>query len=339
MRMAIFVLFAFFLGAAAATEGGNVSVVNLTAPTNSTWHAVCGQISSSSVSPVPINATPGGITCLTIYTGSSACSRGTGYINILFSNSSDGLVTLTRGNLTILDQFINRPGQNASDTFPLSTTFPTRGWGSITGVPTTYTNSPDPSAFRMGYLNDQSKDIVIIARINPNQTGFNGSIFDFQLMLPTKNGTATTYYLTLDFACTAPPARGGGGSGIPFNQTLNELEAPPEAPPEQPGQPPTQPPVSPPPVNATCIPDVVCGDWGPCVDNSSIQGCEDRNKCSDRELFNVRKCQPQETPHAVGPGTGQGPPEASISEFFLPAAIILLVLLLLIFLYKRRKKK
>ncbi|MFN7991408.1 MAG: hypothetical protein U0R44_04600 [Candidatus Micrarchaeia archaeon] len=339
MRTAALFFFAILLGTAAATEGGNISVVNISGSTNSTWHAVCGQSTPSTAVPVIINATPGGITRLVINTGSSDCRRGPGYINLIFSNSSQNITSLVRGNLTLLDQFINHPGQNSSETFVFSTAFPTRGWGVVTAVPTTYTKSPNPSAFRMGYLNDQSKNILIIARVNNNQTGFNGSAFDFQLMLPTRNGTNTSYYLTVDFACNAPPTSGGsgggGGSGIPINMSVPETEAIPPQPPPLP--PPRQPPSAIPPANITCTPDIVCGEWGPCLDNSSIQRCEDRNKCSGRELFNVRKCEPRIEPQGVSPPKEAGPQGGSVFELIFPAALIIMVISLIMLLYRWRR--
>jgi hypothetical protein len=215
----------FFVCAAFAqgydsTEGGNITALNASSGYNSTWHGACGQASTAAFVPVSINATPGDTACLTVNTGAGVCTSGVERLYLLFSNSSSMITSLSAGNLTALDAFINREGQNGSSTFVLSTTFETANFGTIGAVPTTYTNPPVPATFRLGYLTDQAGNLVFITPVVEDQAGFNGSLFDFQLMLPTNNGTPTMYYAGIDLACNpqpptnvTPPGPGGGGGG------------------------------------------------------------------------------------------------------------------------------
>jgi len=272
----LFVFFLFaMLGIAFAqagshiTEGGNVSGTNISIDQNSTWHGVVGRISGSQQSIAMLNAVPGHIT--TIKTGVQSCEYGIDILNLLFSNSPTKIISLSRGDLSVLDAFINRPRENGTVTLVFSKTFRT-GYGTITGVPTTYTSSYIPQAFAMGYLQDQEGNIVIIAPVVHNELGFNGSSFDFQLMLTTRNGTPTMYYLTIDRVCNPP--KEGGGSDIPYYQE-EESEIPAE--------------------NITpCKIILYCGEWGPCRDGYSYQGCRDLSNCSDIVVYKVKKCAPPE---------------------------------------------
>ena len=190
--------------AQADTEGGNVSGVDAAANVTSAWHAVVGQTSGAAAVPLTIVATPDNITYHVINTGANSCTYGVSVLNLLFSNSSSSITSLSRGNLSVLDSFMNRIGDNGSSTLPLSTSF-TTSYGTITGVPTTYTNAHIANMFRMGYLNDQNGNIVMITPVVDDGQGYNGSLFDFQLMLPTQNISPTPYYLTVDLECKSKP--------------------------------------------------------------------------------------------------------------------------------------
>ena len=190
------------------TEGGNITLLNLTAgQNNSTWYGICGAVSGSTFSNVTINATPGTVECtFTLATGSSGCSNGASLINLLFSNTSANFTTLSAGNLSALDSFINRTIQNGTGTFTSSRTFETSGWGNITSVPTAYTEPASQQDFPLGYLQDQSGNLAFITPVVSDKTGFNGSLYDFQAILPAYDGQNTEYYLRVDMACNAANA-------------------------------------------------------------------------------------------------------------------------------------
>jgi len=203
----------------AITEGGNITSVNVSPVSNqSVWHGVYGQTSISPPVPVTINATPGNLTGITMNTGSYSCTSGVSILNILFSNSSSAITSLSPGNISQLDDFISAELQDASGTFTFSSTFETAGYGNISNVPSTYTEPQSSQAFRLGYLQDQSGNFVFITPAVEDQAGFNGTPLDYQAMLPT-NGTQIPYHVGIDLQCTsAPPGPGpspgpgGGGS-------------------------------------------------------------------------------------------------------------------------------
>ena len=204
------------------TQGSNITFANITSGNaSSTWYGLCGNVSGAAPSNVTLNATAGAINCsFTPATGSSSCSNGATFINLLFSNSSVNATTLAGGNLTVLDAFINRSSQNGTSTFITTATFQTAGYGNIGLVPTTYTNPSAAQDFPIGYLQDQSGNLVFITTVAAGKTGYNGSAVDFQAILPTKDGQNTTYYMGVDISCNntppppppPPPAPGGGGN-------------------------------------------------------------------------------------------------------------------------------
>lgn len=325
-----------FAQAGHATEGGNISQVDVARQYNSSWHGVVGQTSNLPYVPpfTMVNATPSNITYIPGQkTGAAKCAHGIDVLNLLFSNSSTEITSLSRGNLPALDSFIGDREDNGSATLVFSTSFETAGYGTITGVPTTYTNAPNPTIFRMGYLQDQDGNIVFITPVVSDKAGYNGSLFDFQLMLPTMNSTLTLYYVTADLECAPPPRppevppEGGGGTKIPY---YNETRPP---------EPPPVPPPTPPP-EVECIPELFCGEWGPCIDGYQYQPCVDETECSDIEVYRVRKCVIP-PPEVVPP-----PPEEIIPiivqpEFpCLPFVLIgLLAILVFYYLIKRRKRR
>lgn len=208
-----------------ATEGGNITLLNLSlAQNNSTWYGICGSVSGSAFSNVTINATPGAVECIfTFATGSSGCSNGVNSTFLLFSNSSANFTALSAGNLTVLDSFINSENESGTATFTSSRTFQTSGWGNITSVPSTYTEPSSPQDFPEGYLQDSAGNLVFITPAVSDKTGFNGSLYDFQAILPTNGGQNTTYYLRVDLGCNAAnetpsppptPSPGGGGTFV-----------------------------------------------------------------------------------------------------------------------------
>ncbi len=225
MRTAIssFLLCLLFLSCAqfasdSGTEGGNFTNANLSAGEgrNSSWHGVMGHASISAFSSMVIPATAGNLTRTTIGTGASICTDGVDILNILFSNSSALITSVTAGGIPALDSFINDKEQDATATFKNSTSFTTSAYGTLSSVPTTYTNSPIPSTFKMGYLQDTSGNLVFIMPVVNDQPGFDLQLYDFQFMLPTASAATTNYYLSIDMKCKpppTPPSPGGGGGG------------------------------------------------------------------------------------------------------------------------------
>ncbi len=334
--LALFLLMAGLAFSQATTEGGNISGVDTEGQLPSIWHGVVGQTTPDPAVNVTINATPADVSYHIIDLGTSECEVGPGYVNLIFSNSSESIAYLKRGNLTILDDFIGRPEENGTATFVFSTSFPTWNYGTITGVPTTLTNAPDPSTFRMGYLNDQSDNLVFITRLNYDKPGFNGSLFDFQLMLPTQNGTPVLYYLTLDYKCEAPPPgkpkppRGGGGSGIPV---YNESRAPPS--PEEEG------PAVGPAENVTeCDIYLYCEEWGECVDGYRYQKCYDPENCSDIVVYRVEECPPVPEEEEV-PLLPEELVFIRVEPEFpcIPLALLMALAILLLYYYSKKRKK
>jgi hypothetical protein len=309
------------------TEGGNISDVDVDQAANSSWHGVCGQTATSAPVPITVTAVPGNVTYLTINTGAASCASGVSELVFLFSNSSTPVTALSRGNLSVLDSFINRPSENASSTFVMSSSFTTAHFGTITGVPTTYTNSAVPGTFRLGYLQDQAGNLVFITTPVSDQAGYNGSLYDFQLMLPTRNGTDVPYYLTVDLLCNPtnvtpphPPGGGGGGTHTPYwNQTGGNVT----------------PPIEPPQGNGTNITQceivLYCDEWGSCADGYRYQACRDLTNCSNTEVFRVEKC-------GTLPSNETAPPPLEIIPQIIvkpefPCCLPILVLLILLPIY------
>lgn len=336
----------------ATTEGGNISDVNLASETNSTWHGVCGQASPSAAVPVIINATPQNITSLTINTGSGSYPYGVSAIYLLFSTSPTAITSLQRGNLTALDTFINRSGQNGTETFVFSTTFTIGSYGTITGVPTTYTRAPLPTTFPLGYLRDQAGNFVFVTQVVSDQAGFNGSTFDFQLMLPTNNGTPTLYYLTVvvvpnpsPVPPTPPgPPTGGGGTRTPYYNVTPpvayECYSDADCPVGKycriiPGQAGGVCLTSPP--SPACDVILYCTEWGPCTeDGYRYQPCTDLANCSNITVYRVEKCP------AVLPVFPPVVPEEIITIIIQPGCpclpLLLLALLITAIIYILRRR-
>lgn len=195
-------------------EGGDITYVNASyGKQNSSWHGVAGQASLSAFSSLTILATPGNISYKTIGTGGSMCTEGIEILNILLSNSSDVIFNVSAGNLSVLEDFIGDPVQGAYATFTQNSSFTTASFGTLDFVPTTYTNSPLPETFKMGYLQDTAGNLVFIMPVVDDQPGFDGMLYDFQFMLPTRNSTPTNYYLSVDLKCKPPAGNGSGGGG------------------------------------------------------------------------------------------------------------------------------
>jgi hypothetical protein len=90
------------------------------------------------------------------------------------------------------------------------------GTRNISNIPATYTFVFDRirnvTTFDIGILKDGSGSLIFVAHISPNFTlGFNNKIYNFQMILPIRNGTNQEYYFTVDPGNNCP--QGGGELG------------------------------------------------------------------------------------------------------------------------------
>ena len=219
-----------FAAGGSTAQNGNITIANLTSNATSTWYGLCGNASGSPAPSIAIRAIPGAVNCSFITaTGSSGCIYGPEFINLIFSRSAVKPAALTPGNLTVLDNSINRESQKGTATFTTASTFQTHGWGSIAGVPTAYTNPSAAQDFPLGYLQDQAGNLVFITPVTDQQPGYDGNPVDFQAMLPTADGQNTTFHLFADLSCNSGPlplqittaSLDSGQEGIAYSFTLS----------------------------------------------------------------------------------------------------------------------
>lgn len=230
----------------APAQGGNITMVNLSVYNETQrWQGWVGTIFF--VGPLAPTSVPaiGGEINFTQINVTSACTNPLTVNGFLFfSNSSTPPTGLAAGNLTTLDTFTGGGPDKGSETFTVNTTF-TIG-APITDVPTAYpyvNNGTQSTVFREGYLNDAGNNLVFAVEVNLNTQGYNTSFFDFQTLLPAKNKTPATWYLTTDLQITCPitPPSGGGGGGSPYYPQ--------------------------------CTPMWNCSAWGPCSNDLMIRNC------------------------------------------------------------------
>lgn len=322
------------------TEGGNISADNVAIEQNSSWFGLCGILTTNSFSGLIINATPSEISFINL--NASVCPTGISSAYLLFSNSTIPISNLSTGNLSLLDDFIQASDQSGSATFLSISTFAIPHLGIINNVPTTYTHSSLPGFFALGYLNDQNGNLVFATPLVIKKPGYNGSLFDFQLMLPTKNKSITPYYLTIAYSCSVIPSGGGGSSGTKSTPPI-------------PSQPPVIiiPPVVTPPINQTPIvpsnetnqppicyvpcPEIIkCSEWSECGGGYTYSTCFESINCVNTTRLLTRVCptitifEPQKTE-----SSGWSIPYNEICC----CLSLLLLLLLLLLLYRRKKKE
>ncbi|MBU0590880.1 right-handed parallel beta-helix repeat-containing protein [Candidatus Micrarchaeota archaeon] len=143
----------------------------------------------------------------------------------------------------------------------------------------------------MGYLQDQNDDLVFITELVDDETGFNGSVFDFQIILPImESALQNTYYVTIDDAIECVPEnisdipedldnnKDNKKSKLSIDETskIEDFETP-----KPPGG----------LENITnCTVELDCADWGPCINGHQYQSCYDLANCSDMEFYRLRGC-------------------------------------------------
>lgn len=110
-----------------------------------------------------------------------------------------------------------------------------------------------------------------------------------------------------------------------------------------------------------CVPDLFCGEWGPCLDGVSTQTCKDFNRCTAYSFFHTKLCsvEPNETAIPLAPVGTQGllerqieildqardafcaefPPACNLNMPCMAAAGIALAALAAIILKMRKKPK
>lgn len=213
-----FCILLFQVEGSAEAQGGNITplIINVLSPSEY-WQGFAGRINIITPSgPTELNATPGNVS-IQNFNIKSPCKNPSsvkGYI--IFSNSSSNPAGLVPGNLTKLQNFMGAIQEKPNETFAYTTNFPFAN-----NVPTTYTyvnNVSQNFSFREGYFNDNKGNILFIVEIDRG-VGYNGSVFDFQAILPT-NKSAMHYYVTTNLAinCPTPGPSGGGGTTYHCNQ-------------------------------------------------------------------------------------------------------------------------
>lgn len=128
-----------------------------------------------------------------------ACNKLSGYLLISNESKVPDLEDLVPGDLTVLDGYFVGDVDSATKTFKRRSTFDIAG-NTITNAPTAYTNVRNRSqttSFREGYLTDGDA-FVFVAVIDQATEGFDGSLHDFQFILPR---AFADYYIFGLFNC------------------------------------------------------------------------------------------------------------------------------------------
>lgn len=218
----VFALALPFVNAANSTiaAGGNITEVNITVvQLTPNWQGFSGQVffGTNASSPNITNATGRNVNATNIFI-QIACDNPTSASGfIFFSNVSTPPAGLVPGNLSVLNSFVTIAGNdadNATNTFTTTSSFAFTT-GTIAGVPTTFTfvnQLPQSSSFRQGYFN-QGNDLVFATVIEADLTGYNGSFFDYQAIVPAPNLTTVPYFIFTDITFTCPGGAAAGGGG------------------------------------------------------------------------------------------------------------------------------
>lgn len=187
-------------------DGGNTTQTTFTIFSNSTyWDGVYGNVLLGNGVVYNHTVTGNNITEINIIAQNPPCIYNTIKIHIIAVNSSNIFLPLKAGNLSILDSLISGT-ENGTNTFKNITNF-TLTYGTYNNVPTTYTyvNNTSSDNFRIGYLNDANNNIVFVAEVVNDKPGWNGSLNDYQIMLP-KGTAAMNYTIRADvnYTCQQP---------------------------------------------------------------------------------------------------------------------------------------
>ena len=213
MRSAFAALLLFgMLFAQVATEGGNVTQMDVGGIDNSQiWDGVYGNVILGAGTTYAHTVNGGDTVLSNLVAQSPPCNYTSIRMAIIAVNDTAATIPYSAGNLPQLDAFIGA-SQNGSSTFTSTSTFQLNAQ-SISGVPTTYTYVDNASStdFRMGYLNDAAGNLVFVAVVVDDRPDWNGTLSDYQVMLPNNAGAPVqyTYWVDVNYTCagnvTPPP--------------------------------------------------------------------------------------------------------------------------------------
>ncbi|NYZ76761.1 hypothetical protein H0O02_00405 [Candidatus Micrarchaeota archaeon] len=195
----VILLFAGTAFAQIATEGGNVTQLNVSGTLNSTfWDGVYGEVVLGAATNYSYTVVGNGVARLNLVARDPNCTYTGLTMHVIAVNGTTLTTPLSAGNLPQLDAFVGIGTENGSRTFTTTSTF-SLTYGTFVNVPTAYTYANNASSpdFREGYLNDAAGNLVFVAVIVDNRPDWNGTTSDYQIMLPM-NGTATNYTLWVD---------------------------------------------------------------------------------------------------------------------------------------------
>ncbi len=124
-------------------------------------------------------------------------------MHIIAVNASSLVPPLQPGSLSVLDAFM--PGRdNGSASFINVSSF-NLTYGNFSDIPTLYTFSANSSpGFQEGYFNDADGNLVFVADVVSGKADWNGSISDYQIMLP-KSGTSYYIFVDATYSCLSFP--------------------------------------------------------------------------------------------------------------------------------------
>lgn len=219
MQKVIFLVFALFFSVAAAqvaTEGGNTTQLNpIEYFPSSYWSGFYGEVILSTYTEYNATAVSNNVSRLNLFAQMPNCTYTSFVMHVIAVNSSAISLPLTAGNLSVLDNFVNKSLENGSNTFGINATF-NLSYGTYANVPAVhlYANGTQTSSFEEGYLNDANGNLVFVARVANDSLDWNGTTSDYELLLPT-NGSPVNYTVWVDvnYTCATPPSGGGGGGG------------------------------------------------------------------------------------------------------------------------------
>ncbi|MFH1916446.1 MAG: DUF87 domain-containing protein [Nanoarchaeota archaeon] len=162
------------------------------------------------------------------------------YVNEVFASHADPnnieWSSLAPADISDIDAYMGVTADNfqsATNTFT-NTIWALIGTRNVTDIPATYTYVYDKqknlTTFDIGALVDQNGNMVFVAHITQNFSyGFNNKIYNFQMILPIRNGTDQEYYFSADPNNRCPEGIGelpitGFVTGIVTDENGNTIE-------------------------------------------------------------------------------------------------------------------
>lgn len=194
----LILLLASIVHAQVAAEGGNVTRVDVAVISPSAkWQGFVGVLNVAS-SNGTIATSSGNVTPFNInITASCASPTVTGFL--LFSNSTVLPLNVVAGNKSLLDSFLGVTTENSTNTFPYVSSYALSS-GVVANVSTAFTfvnENPQSTSYKEGYLNDNESNFVFAVEIDSGATGYNGSVIDYQVILPN---AISSWFVTTDLS-------------------------------------------------------------------------------------------------------------------------------------------